>query len=72
MGKISTNAKQICAEQLQHGIFHLNMACLCKNDSSVEYRDITMNDEFFQNLTREQIEILHAKGFLKHIAAKKF
>ena len=52
--------------------FHLNFKCLYENDSIVELQDIMMNDEFFQDLTREQMEILQEKGFLRHIAAKKF
>ena len=52
--------------------FHLNFTCLCENDPTVELQDIMMNDEFFQDLTREQMEILQEKGFLRHIAAKKF
>ena len=52
--------------------FHLNLICLPENDITVELRDVTMNDEFFQGLTREQMDILQEKGFLRHIATKKF
>ena len=52
--------------------FHLNFKCPCKNDSTVELQDIIMNDEFFKDLTRAQMEILQEKEFLRHIATKKF
>ena len=38
--------------------FHLNFNCLHENDSTVELWDTMMNAEFFQDLTREQMEIL--------------
>ena len=41
--------------------FHLNSKCLCENDSTVELQNIMMNDEFFQDLKREKMEILQEK-----------
>ena len=43
--------------------FHLNMVCLRKNDKTTEYRHLRTNDETFEQLTIEQMEVLQILGF---------
>ena len=58
-------------ESEQNIHFHLKMACLRKNDATLEARYVSMNDETFLWLDGQQMEYLHALGFLKPIARKK-
>ena len=51
--------------------FHLNMACVCKHDATIEKRHISCNDEVFCGLVKEEMVYLHEQGFLKPIAEKK-
>ena len=51
---------------------HLSMQCLHKHDQAVEMRNIYMNDEVWQNLTREQMQVLNDVGILKYLLANKF
>ena len=55
----------------QDAHFHLNMTCLRKKDASVEMRDIYMTDDTFQELTRENMEVLQKANILQHILAHK-
>ena len=50
---------------------HLNMDCLRQQDSTLEKRHISANDEVFCSLVREQMVYLHEQGFLKPVAEKK-
>ena len=61
--------KWVDSEQNIH--IHLNMACLRQQDSTLEKRHISANDEVFCSLVREQMVYLHEKGFLKPVAEKK-
>ena len=56
-------------EQNTH--FHLNMVCLRKNDKTTEYRQLRTNDETFEQLTIEQMEVLQKLYFLCFITANK-
>ena len=67
---LGTTEKWIQRKYNMH--FHLKFSCVHKNDSTVEMKDIVMNDGFFQDLTHKQIEILERNEFLRHITAKKF
>ena len=58
-------------ESEQNIHFHLKMSCLRKNDGTMEARYIATNDETFLRLDQQQMEWLHAQGFLKAIACKK-
>ena len=58
-------------ESEQNIHFHLKMSCLRKNDGTIEARYIATNDETFLWLDQQQMEWLHAQGFLKAIAWKK-
>ena len=58
-------------ESEQNIHFHMKLACLRKNDATIEGRYIATNDETFLWLDNEQMEWLHAQGFLKPIARKK-
>ena len=58
-------------ESEQNIHFHLKMSCLRKNDGTMEARYIATNDETFLWLDQQQMEWLHAQGFLKAIARKK-
>ena len=49
----------------------LSMQCLCKHDQTVEMRNISMNDEVWQNLTREQMQVLNDVGILKYLLANQ-
>ena len=49
--------------------FHLDTSCLRKNDQTVNWKDIMMTDEVFEELSREQMEVLHQKQILKYILA---
>ena len=49
--------------------FHLQTRCLRKNDQTVNWKDIMMTDEVFDELTRTQMEILKDEGILKYIVA---
>ena len=51
--------------------FHLSMVCLQKNDKTTEYRHLKTNDETFEQLTIEQIEVLEKLDFLRFITANK-
>ena len=51
--------------------FHLSMVCLQKNDKTTEYRDLRTNDETFEQLTIEQMEVLEKLDFLCFITANK-
>ena len=51
--------------------FHLNMVCLQKNDKTTEYRHLRTNDETFEQLTIEQMEVLQKLDFLCFITANK-
>ena len=51
--------------------FHLNMVCLHKNDKTTEYRHLRTNDETFEQLTVEQMEVLQKLDFLRFITANK-
>ena len=50
---------------------HLSMQCLHKHDQTVEMRNIYINDEVWQNLTREQMQVLNDVGILKYLLANK-
>ena len=41
----------------QNNHYHLKMKCLCEKDQTVEYRDIVMNDETFESLSRDQMKV---------------
>ena len=58
-------------ESEQNIHFHLKMSCLRKNDGTMEALYIATNDETFLWLNEQQMEWLHAQGFLKSIACKK-
>ena len=58
-------------ESEQNIHFHMKLACLRKNDATIEGRYIATNDETFLWLDNKQMEWLHAPGFLKPIARKK-
>ena len=58
-------------ESEQNIHFHLKMACLRKNDGTMEAWYIVTNDKTFLWLDQQQMEWLHAQGFLKAIACKK-
>ena len=58
-------------ESEQNIHFHMKLACLRKNDATIEGRYIATNDKTFLWLDNEQMEWLHAQGFLKPIACKK-
>ena len=58
-------------ESEQNIHFHMKLACLRKNDATIEGRYIATNDETFLWLDNKQMEWLHAQGFLKPIARKK-
>ena len=51
--------------------FHLSMVCLQKNDKTTEYRDLRTNDETFEQLTIEQMEVLEKLDFLHFTTANK-
>ena len=51
--------------------FHLNMVCLQKNDKTTEYRHLRTNDETFEQLTIEQMEVLQKLDFLCFITEKQ-
>ena len=51
--------------------FHLSMVCLQKNDKTTEYRHLGTNDETFEQLTIEQMEVLEKLDFLCFITANK-
>ena len=50
---------------------HLSMQCLHKHDQTVEMRNIYINDEVWQNLTRDQMQVLNDVGILKYLLANK-
>ena len=56
-------------ESEQNIHFHLKMSCLRKNDGTMEARYIVTNDKTFLWLDQQQMEWLHAQGFLKAIPA---
>ena len=51
--------------------FHLSMVCLQKDDKATEYRDLRTNDETFEQLTIEQMELLEKLDFLCFITVNK-
>ena len=51
--------------------FHLDWRCLRRHDQTVEFRDIYMNDEVFQDLSRQQMVVLKEAALLKHIVLTK-
>ena len=52
--------------------FHLDMECLTKYDNSINLEEIYMDDEYFQMLDKQQMEILKEAGVLLIIATKKY
>ena len=61
--------KYVQSEQNVH--FHMDMACLCRHEATMEVHYITCNDEYFAGLDRAQMEYLASIGFLKPIDRKK-
>ena len=51
--------------------FHLDIKCLRKNDTTMEIRYLSTNDEDFCKMDWANIEHLHSIGFLRPIAEKK-
>ena len=51
--------------------FHLKKTCLRGYDQAVEFKDIMMTDEVFDELSDEQMEVLHNEGILQHITKNK-
>ena len=51
--------------------FHMKMSCLRMHDATLEVQYLSTNDETFLWLDTEQMQWLHAQGFLKPIARKK-
>ena len=47
--------------------FHLTKKCLRAKDLSIQLRDIMMYEEIFEELSQEQLQVLHDRGFLKYI-----
>ena len=45
--------------------FHLKKVCLRGYDQAVEFKEITMKDEVFEQLSDEQLEVLHKEGILQ-------
>ena len=37
---------------------HLNKACLGRQDTTIEYKDIAMTNDVFNNLSKEQMQVL--------------
>ena len=66
------NAKQNQMNIKEQNIhFHLNMVCLRKENMKTEYHNLTTNDEIFEQLSLEQMEVLQNLDFLWFITAKK-
>ena len=51
--------------------FHLDIKCLRKNDTTMEIRYLSTNNEDFCKMDRANMEHLHSIGFLRPIAEKK-
>ena len=51
--------------------YHLNIGCLRKAESTIEYRYISVVDDVFVTLDREEMEVLNGLGFLRPIVEKK-
>ena len=49
--------------------YHLNPKCLRSKDPSLNWKVIMMTDDAFDDLTRDQMQVLHDEGFLKHVVA---
>ena len=54
----------------QNNHYHLRMKCLHEKDQTVEYRDIVMNDETFESLSRDQMKVLNGIGLLPFLKTK--
>ena len=55
----------------QNNHYHLKMKCLHEKDQTVEYRDIVMNDETFESLSRDQMKVLNGIDLLPFILENK-
>ena len=51
--------------------YHLNIGCLRKAESTIEYRYISVVDDVFVTLDKEEMEVLNGLGFLRPIVEKK-
>ena len=66
------NKKYNCMwNKKQNNHFHLSMRCLREKYPDLEYKDIIMNDETFESLSREQMKVLNDMGLLKFILKNK-
>ena len=50
---------------------HLNKACLRRQDTTIEYKDIAMTNDMFDNLSKEQMQVLQESGILHYILQNK-
>ena len=55
----------------QNNHFYLSMRCLREKYPNLEYRDIIMNNETFESLSREQMKVLSDIRLLKFILENK-
>ena len=51
--------------------FHLKKTCLRGYDQAIEFKEITMTDEVFKQLSDKQMKVLHKEGILQHIIKNK-
>ena len=69
-GFINPKTKKHCMKECNIH-FHLKKTCLRVYDQVVEFKEITMMDEVFKQLSDKQMEVLHKEDILQHIIKNK-